>query len=308
VADDFARPVSISYGAFDPESGKEHKKTGIGSKVLSMGENLLEIRKLKIQIRNSMPLKTLVHGVDLSIAQNTICALVGDSGSGKSLVALSIMGIFAENLTTEGEILFQERNLLSLPEKHLNAIRGRHIGIVMQNCAGSLNPLLKNGKQLSLVIREHCYPKNNAGEVAVNTLEKVRLQNPKQVMKEYPHELSGGMKQRLLTAIGMVCSSELLIMDEPGKGMDFILRNQIADMILALRKETGITILLITHDLEMAYKLSDYCYVMKEGKISTHGDTRSLFDAAVDQDLSDLLTAEREMNRFFPGKRQAEAD
>jgi peptide/nickel transport system ATP-binding protein len=306
VADDFTWLVSISYGAFDPESGKGHKKTGLGSKVLSMGENLLEIRKLKIQIRNSMPVKTLVHGVDLSIAKNTICALVGDSGGGKSLVALSIMGIFAENLIAEGKILFQERNLLSLPEKQLNTIRGRHIGIVMQNCAGSLNPLLKNGRQVALVIREHCSSKKNVDEVVINALEKVRLQNPKQVMKEYPHELSGGMRQRLLTAIGMGCSPELLIMDEPSKGMDLVLRNQIADMILTLRKETGITILLITHDLEMAYKLSDYCYVMKEGKISTQGDTRSLFDAAADQALSDLLTAERKMNRFFPGERQAD--
>jgi peptide/nickel transport system ATP-binding protein len=96
-------------------------------------------------------------------------------------------------------------------------------------------------------------------------------------------------------------------MDEPGKGMDLMLRSQIANMILTLRKETGVTILLITHDLEMAYKLSDYCYVMKEGKITAQGDTRSLFDAAADQALSDLLTAEREMNRFFLGERQSEA-
>jgi peptide/nickel transport system ATP-binding protein len=271
-----------------------------------MRENILEIRKLNIQIRNSMPSKVLVDGVDLSIAQNTICALVGNSGSGKSLLALSIMGIFAENLTAKGEILFQEKNLLSLPEKQLNAIRGRHIGIVMQNCSGALNPLLKNGRQLALVIKEHCSSKKNVDEAAINALEKVRLQNPKQVMKEYPHELSGGMKQRLITAIGMGCSPELLIMDEPSKGMDFILRSQIADMILTLRKETGVTILLITHDLEMAYKLSDYCYVMKEGKISTQGDTRSLFYSAADQGLSVRFYAETKINRFFSGEGQAD--
>jgi peptide/nickel transport system ATP-binding protein len=267
-----------------------------------MGENFLEIRKLKIQTGNSMPSKVLVDEVDLSITKNTICALVGNSGSGKSLVALSVIGILAENLTVEGEILFQGRNMLSLPEKHLNTIRGRQIGIVMQNCAGSLNPLLKNGRQISLILREHYPSMKNIGEITVNALKKVRLQNPEQVMNGYPHELSGGMKQRLLAAMGMACSPNLLIMDEPSKGMDLILRNQIADMILMLRRETGITILLITHDLEMAYKLSDYCYVMKEGKISTHGDTRSLFDTAADRALSALLTAEREMNRFFSGR------
>jgi ABC-type dipeptide/oligopeptide/nickel transport system ATPase component len=132
--------------------------------------------------------------------------------------------------------------------------------------------------------------------------------SPSPVLKQFPHHLSGGMKQRLLTAMGMSCSPALLIMDEPGKGMDFVLRSQITAMILALRKETGMTILLITHDLEMAYKLSDYCYVMGEGKIIAQGETQALFDTAADTTLSRLLEAEREMTRFFMEKRQAEAD
>ena len=273
-----------------------------------MGKNLLEIRKLRIQTTDSKPAKVLVDGVDLSIAENTICALVGNSGSGKSLLALSVMGIFVENLCLNGEILFQGKDLLALTEKELNTVRGRQIGIVMQNCAGSLNPLLKNGRQLSLIIREHCPSKKKTLEIAVKALEKAQLQNPGQVLKQFPHHLSGGMKQRLLTAMGMSCSPALLIMDEPGKGMDLVLRSQIAAMILALRKETGMTILLITHDLEMAYKLSDYCYVMGEGKITAQGETRPLFDTAPDATLSRLLAAEGEMNRFFMEEGQAEAD
>jgi ABC-type dipeptide/oligopeptide/nickel transport system ATPase component len=268
----------------------------------------LYIKKLRIKTNDSTPAKVLIDGVDFSIAQNTICALVGDSGGGKSLMALSVMGIFAENLCLNGEILFQGKNLLALTEKELNTVRGRQIGIVMQNCAGSLNPLLKNGRQLSLVIREHFPLKRKTLEIAMTALEKAQLQNPGQALNQFPHHLSGGMKQRLLTAMGMSCSPELLVMDEPGKGMDLVLRNQIAAMILTLRKETGMAILLITHDLEMAYKVSDYCYVMREGKISAHGETRPLFDTPTDTTLSRLLAAEREMNRFFMGERQAEAD
>ncbi|MGL6198092.1 MAG: ATP-binding cassette domain-containing protein [Lachnospiraceae bacterium] len=264
-----------------------------------MSQNLLEIRGLKIYVRNNTKPQILVNNVDLAIAENTICALVGDSGSGKSLIASSIMGILAENLTPSGEILFQGQNLLTLTEKQLNAIRGKQIGIVMQNCAGSLNPLLKNGKQLTLVIQEHCRPKENIHGVAVNMLKKVRLPNPVKLMEEYPHQLSGGMKQRLMTAIGISSSPKLIIMDEPSKGLDLILRRQIADMIAVLHQQTEITILLITHDLEMAYQLSDYCYVMRKGEICSSGETKVLFNKAADHTLSDLLAAEKKMMDFF---------
>ena len=264
-----------------------------------MGKKLLEIRGLSIVIKKKGQGSLLVDAVDLEIAPRTICALVGDSGCGKSLIASSVMGILAENLCAKGNVYFKGTDLLTLSERKRNTIRGKQIGIVMQNCAGSLNPLLKNGRQLELVIKEHREKGASSQEIARNVLKQVRLSPPDQIIKAYPHQLSGGMKQRLLTAIGIGSSPELIIMDEPTKGLDLILRNQIADTIHTLHRETGITILLITHDLEMAYKLSDECYVMKKGRIAAHGETRMLFDEAKDETLSGLLAAEKRMTRFF---------
>lgn len=126
-------------------------------------------------------------------------------------------------------------------------------------------------------------------------------------MNAYPHQLSGGMKQRFLTAMGICNAPKLLIMDEPTKGLDLILRGQIAGMIHDLHQELGMTVLLITHDLELAYKLSDDCYVMKQGEVAAEGATRPLFDTAASPALSSLLRAERELTQFFSHPEQTEA-
>ncbi len=272
-----------------------------------MGNELLKIKNLKITIKESNAEEHLVDGVDLSVKKNSICALVGNSGCGKSLIASSIVGVLAENLYTEGDVIYRGENLLTLTEKQLNSIRGKQIGIVMQNCAGSLNPLIKNGKQLSLVIRAHGYHGESPKKIALRVLEQVKLECPERILREYPHQLSGGMKQRLLTAIGMCSSPKLLIMDEPTKGMDVILRNQVVGMIGRLHRETGVTILLITHDLNMAHKLSDYCYVMNKGRIVTHGETNVLFASNKDPNLVGLLAAEHQLTRFFTEAEKEEA-
>lgn len=273
-----------------------------------MRDVLLEIKDLSIAIKQSDSLKRLVKNVDLVLRKSSICALVGNSGCGKSLVASSIVGVLAENLSAKGQVFYKQENLLALSEKQLNNIRGKQIGIVMQNCAGSLNPLIKNAKQLSLVIRSHGANNESPKVTAKKVLKKVRLDDTDRIMQAYPHELSGGMKQRLMMAIGMCTSPKLLIMDEPTKGMDLILRNQIVNMIGRLHRETGISILLITHDLEMAHKLSDYCYVMNEGSVVTHGNTHELFTNTKNQTLACLLDAEHQMSQFFNGQEKTRTD
>ncbi len=265
-----------------------------------MNDVILNIDKLNIKAISDKETTTLISDISISVKKNSICAIVGNSGSGKSLVATSSMGIFAENLLVNGRIFFKDNDMLNLSERNLEQIRGRQISIVMQNCAGSLNPLLKNGKQLRLVMKN--YHKNNEQKRMLEVLNQVELKNPEQILNLYPHELSGGMKQRLMTAIGMVNYPDLLIMDEPTKGMDMILRNQIANMIAKLHKETNITILLITHDLELAHKLSDYCYVMSEGKIVEENRTKLLYEQQTSNTFKKLLAAEEKMTSFFNEK------
>lgn len=265
-----------------------------------MNDTILKIEDLCIKALQGCDEVLLVDDINMEIRRNSICCIVGNSGSGKSLVATSIMAIFADNIRASGNIYFNGDNLLSLPQKSLYKIRGRQIGIVMQNCTGSLNPLLKNGKQLQLVMKN--YYKKNERQRAIEILKQVELEHPEQVLNQYPHELSGGMKQRFLTAIGMVNSPELLIMDEPTKGMDVILRNQIAEMIEKVYQTTGTTILLITHDLELAHKLSNYCYVMSKGKTVEANKTKVLFEQPNSSVFKELLASEQKLSMFFSGK------
>jgi peptide/nickel transport system ATP-binding protein len=260
---------------------------------------ILKINGLKIAAAKGNERIPLVKGVDLSIKRHSLYALVGESGSGKSLLAGSIVRALAENLTTEGEIYYEDQNLLALSEKELNKIRGRQIGIVFQSSAASLNPLVKNGAQVSLVLRGRCVSRSAKRNKIIDLIKKVRLEEPERVMKEYPHQLSGGMKQRLLTAIGISGNPELLILDEPTKGMDVVLRNQIASSIYELHQKQGMTVLLITHDLELAAKLSDYCCVMDDGRIVACGETKNLFETSQNPVLLSLLNAERKMTDFF---------
>lgn len=264
-----------------------------------MRDSILKIEGLCINAAQDGHDVALVNDINIEIKRNSICCIVGNSGSGKSLVATSIISIFADNLRVSGAIYFNGVDLLSLPPKELDKIRGKQIGIVVQNCAGALNPLLKNGKQLRLVMKK--YHKGNEKQKAIEVLRRVELGEPGKILNQYPHELSGGMKQRLLTAIGMVNAPDLLIMDEPTKGMDVILRNQIAAMIEKVYKETDTTILLITHDLELAYKLSDYCYVMSRGSIVEENNTKLLFNHSNSSVFKELLNSEQKMSSFFRG-------
>lgn len=254
-----------------------------------MNDVILRIENFSIE---TTELK-LLKNINMKVKRKSICCIVGNSGSGKSLAAKSILGIFSDNLRVSGNIYFDDE--FPLTERKLEKIRGKQIGIVMQNCAGSLNPLLKNEKQLRLVMKN--FHKGNERERMREVLEQVDL--PERILKQYPHELSGGMKQRLMIAIGIINAPKLLIMDEPTKGMDLILRNRIADMIEKLHKADNMSVLLITHDLELAHKLSDYCYVMDGGEVVEENETPILFKHCESAVLKKLISSEQKMSRFF---------
>lgn len=266
-----------------------------------MINSILEIKALTIKSKND-PAKDLelIKNINMKIRRNAISCIVGNSGSGKTLLALSMLGLFADDLDVEGEIRFNGENLLTLTQARLKEIRGKDISIVLQSCQGALNPLLINRKQLYLAMREKC--KGRKKERALKVLKQVEFSEPEKILSLYPHELSGGMKQRLMMAISLVNQPRLLILDEPTKGMDLILRNQIATMVKELSKTGDRTIVIITHDLELAEKLSDYCYVMSKGQIAEENETHCLFQNPKSEIFKKILAAEFRMKEGFDGK------
>lgn len=260
-----------------------------------MAETLLDVQDLCISLKDGTP---LVKGACLAVKAGSVCALVGDSGSGKSLIAAAISGVQAENLRCEGAILYKGENLLALGEKQLGRIRGAEIGIVMQNCAGSLNPLVRNGRQLAMVVKAHSPRGTDVRERCLALLGQVGLDEPQRVMRGYPHQLSGGMKQRLLLAMGLAGGPSLLILDEPTKGLDVVLRGVVQQLIVDIRQNTGVAILLITHDMALAAALSNECAVLQNGVLTTRGKTNLLFIEQKDDALARLIAAEQRINRF----------
>jgi len=215
---------------------------------------MLEIKDLCVTKNGDST--ALLKGVSLALKKGQTLALVGESGSGKTLTALSVMGLLPPFFKTSGQIIYQDKNLLELAEDEIRLLRGKDIAYTLQN-EGSLNPTLKIRKQL---IEK---PRAISIEQAISLLEQVGLK--KEVMNLYPHQLSGGMRQRVLLAIALSRSPKILIADEPTSGLDYAVANQILDLLDELKKQRDLGLLLITHDLEIAASRADTITVMKDG-------------------------------------------
>ncbi|MDO5718936.1 MAG: ABC transporter ATP-binding protein [Tissierellia bacterium] len=253
--------------------------------------DLLKLDKVNINIRENK--KPLIEDISLEIKEKAITTIIGNSGSGKSLLTQAIMRILPNNLEISGRIEFKGIDLLKLKENKMNKIRGKEIGIVLQNVSGSLNPLLKNKNQISIILKEHGYKRREIQNRILELLEKVKLEDANRILKLYPHELSGGIKQRFMTAIAISSSPDLLILDEPTKGLDYKLTKEIVEMILKLNRKEDMSILLISHDLELARNISDYIYFINHGKISAEGIPEKIFQMKSNMNLRELIEAER---------------
>ncbi|WP_051247885.1 ABC transporter ATP-binding protein [Inquilinus limosus] len=221
-----------------------------------------------------------VDGIDLDLMAGETLALVGESGSGKSTVALAPLGLLPPNTRTAGSIRLAGTELLGLAEEALRPIRGRRIGMVFQEPATCLNPVLTVGEQVREVLEAHGLGRGRAARARVaELLAEAGIPDPAARAGAYPHELSGGLRQRAMIAMALAADPELLIADEPTTALDVTIQAQILDLFRALRDRRGMAVLLVTHDLGVVAELADRVAVMQDGRVVETGPTRQVLDA-----------------------------
>lgn len=254
---------------------------------------LLEVRHLKTQFKTPTGISRAVSDVTFSIDSKQTVAIVGESGSGKSVTALSILRLIAEPPgKISGEISFNGRNLLQLSEREMRSVRGNEISMIFQEPMTSLNPVLTVGYQLSEPLRLHQgLGRRKALDRSAELLSVVGIPDARRRLKDYPHQFSGGMRQRLMIAMALACSPKLLIADEPTTALDVTIQAQILDLMRELKDRVGAAILLITHDLGVVAELADKVAVMYAGRIVEYADVEDLFARPLHPYTTGLLNA-----------------
>jgi len=248
---------------------------------LRSGANkLLEVKDIVVEFNIDNERVNVLDRVSFSIKESEVVGLVGESGCGKSMTSLSIMRLLPKNSRIpKGEILFKDSDLLRLDENQMASIRGNEIAMIFQEPMTSLNPVYTIGDQIAeMFILHYKMQKKDALDLAVERLKQVSISSPEKVIKQYPHQLSGGMRQRVMIAMAMSCNPKILIADEPTTALDVTIQAQILDLMRRLKEETKASILLITHDLGVVAEMCDYVIVMYAGKIVEEGDVYSLFE------------------------------
>ncbi len=246
-----------------------------------MQENkpLLEVCDLNIEFHDHLIPETVVYDFDLQVYPGEIIGIVGESGSGKSMSALAIAGLLSRrDMQKKGEILFDGVNLLTCPRSVLRKYQGNDIGMVFQEPMSSLNPVKRIGWQVEETLRIHTgLSREERYEKTIQMLKDVELENPERVYASYPHELSGGMRQRVMIASAMICDPKLLIADEPTTALDVTVQAQIVELLRRINREKRTAILFISHDLSLVDQLCERVIVMQGGYIVESGRTEQIF-------------------------------
>ncbi len=246
-----------------------------------MTRTLLEVRDLKTHFFTRRGVVKAVDGVSFSVAEGETLGIVGESGSGKSVTSLSIMRLVPEpgGRIVGGEILLDGENLVHKKESEMRRVRGKQIAMILQDPMSSLNPVFTVGEQVAEPIRLHQeLPRRQVWEKVKESLGMVRIPSPAERMVQYPHQMSGGMRQRIVGAIGLSCQPRLLIADEPTTSLDVTIQAQFLRLLKSLQRDLGLTLMLITHDLSVIAAMCDRVAVMYAGRIVETASVGDLFD------------------------------
>ena len=243
--------------------------------------HLLEVEGLTTVFDSDYGRTVSVDHVNFHVDKGEVVCIVGESGCGKSVTSLSIMGLLGRGGTvTEGSVIFEDKNLLTMTEKELDKIRGDRLTMIFQDPLTSLDPVFTVGNQLMESIRKHMgLSKEEARKRAEQILGKVGMPDPHSVMKKYPHTLSGGMRQRVMIAMALCCNPSLLIADEPTTALDVTIQAQIMALLRSLQKESGMSMILITHDIGLVASMADRVIVMYAGQMIEEAPVKELFAA-----------------------------
>ncbi|MCM3699159.1 ABC transporter ATP-binding protein [Paenibacillus macerans] len=242
--------------------------------------NLLEISGLRTEFTTPGGVIKAVDGVSFTVRKGETLGIVGESGCGKSITSLSIMQLLPKRVgrVAAGEIRFEGKNLLTASAREMRQIRGNRIAMIFQEPMTSLNPVFKVGKQVSEAARYHLkIGKQEARRRVVEMLAKVGIPRPEKIFDQYPHQLSGGMRQRVMIAMAMVCNPSLLIADEPTTALDVTIQAQILDLMRDLQSKEGTSIMMITHDLGVVAEMCDRVVIMYAGQVVEETDVKTLF-------------------------------
>lgn len=239
---------------------------------------LLSVRELEVGVERRHGVDPIVRRVSFDVAPSEAVGIVGETGSGKTLSMLAVMGLLPPSVrVTGGEIAFDGRDLARLRERDLRRLRGRELAMVYQDPSTSLNPLMTIGDQIAEALVAHGTTRNEARARAREALVQVGIPDPARTLRAYPHQFSGGMRQRAMIATALVLSPKLLIADEPTTALDVTIQQQILSLVRRLQDETGMAIVWITHDLGVVAQLVDRVVVMYAGHVVEHASTRALF-------------------------------
>lgn len=255
-------------------------------------DKLLEIKNLNVRFPAEGGESRVITDLSLEVGADESLGIVGESGSGKSVTSLAVMRLLPPGVGVEGEILFHGKNLLECSESEMQDIRGNKIAMIFQEPMTSLNPIHTCGKQIAESVRLHSKAtKKQAMDRALALLEQCGIPDAGQRLREYPHQLSGGMRQRVMIAIALACEPELLIADEPTTALDVTIQAQILDLLKSLRKNRNMGVIMITHDLGIVYDFCDRVVVVYTGEVVESASVKKLFEEPLHPYTEGLIKA-----------------
>lgn len=240
--------------------------------------NLLDVRGLNVHFQTPEGELQAVRDVSFSLRQGETLGVVGESGSGKSQTMLAMMGLLAPNARAQGQVLFKGENILNVPTAALNRVRGQKIAMIFQDPMTSLNPFLTIERQMTEVLQTHQNAsRGQARQAAIKMLDQLRIADPLRCLQSYPHQFSGGMRQRIMIAMALLSQPDVLIADEPTTALDVTVQAQIVALLRQLQQDHGTSIIMVTHDLGLVAGLSDQVMVMYGGRVMEHALADDIF-------------------------------